>query len=354
MLGKLFVAIVVVAIAYVAEEIHRRHWYYHTLNRDDFQFTPQLIEHTVPTTYYDEGKLGDVLDKFDDRFHLYRLKEGQTFEFNTSKIEFPVLAHKVPKKMRPQSTLCSPPFHIETEEPVEVNTSQIFGQEGWYASFAKMSRQDAEYMFNTLKLPMSFQDTEKEHGFISNFDKPLLTSPIHAAPTVLSMAVQLIGSKSWVFVPNKEYEGEFGFSAVPVASVMRPQRVPKRFNSYLYTSQPGDVLFFPEAWGHIVYTHPGPCVLMNFRNIIPMNFLRQPINFITAIVNAFLFGTPPTAVDNAGQKNEWPAVGADWVKHIGKTIDKTLCPDGDLTEFDKYMVNYIKTNVDNKGVNKRD
>ena len=92
-------------------------------------------------------------------------------------------------------------------------------------------------------------------------------------------------------VPPEDYTAEDGFSAVPAASTLRPQRAPKRqFAAYEYTSEPGDVLFFRESWGHVVYTHKGPNIMINYRNIIPNNFLRQPITFLTALINALVLG----------------------------------------------------------------
>mmetsp|Transcript_4788 Transcript_4788/g.7286 ORF Transcript_4788/g.7286 Transcript_4788/m.7286 type:complete len:347 (-) Transcript_4788:168-1208(-) len=340
MYRKLLICAFFALLAYLANEYLRRHWLFIYPHPSDFQHTAKIIERPIPTTYYDIDKLGDVLTTWDDSFQLYRVRDGQKFEFDyMNTIKFPVLAHRIPEKMRPQSTLCSPPFHIH-EPPVEKNTTDIFSDPGWYASFAKMSPKDAETMFNLLKLPFSVSESEKEHGFISNFNKPMLTSPIHATPMVLSMAVQLIGSKSWVFVKPDDYRGDDMWSAMPVASTMRPQRVPKgEFEVWFYTSQPGDVLFFPESWGHIVYTHPGPCVLMNYRNLIPNNFLRQPITYMTALLNQLLFGRPPTQKTD---KNEWPAPEMRFNQEIAKRIDDALCSNNSLTPFDKSMLDYIR------------
>lgn len=146
-------------------------------------------------------------------------------------------------------------------------------------------------------------------------------------------------------VPPKTYLGDDGFRAVPQASVLVPQKVPeKAFDVYLYTSQPGDVLFFSESWGHLVYTHTGPSLMINYRNMVPQNFLRQPITFITALLNHLILGK---AADTNKQTNTWPVT--DDVSFVGdclKKMQKVLCPNGDTTTFDKSFVSWLHSRVD--------
>ena len=58
---------------------------------------------------------------------------------------------------------------------------------------------------------------------------------------------------------------------------------------YVYTSEPGDVLFFPESWGHAVYTYEGPSVMVNYRKMVVGNFLRQPVTWLEALIGNVFF-----------------------------------------------------------------
>lgn len=125
-----------------------------------------------------------------------------------------------------------------------------------------------------------------------------------------------------------------------MASVLVPQKAPNpsiKQDMYIYTSQPGDILFFQESWGHLVYTHTGPSLMINYRNMVPQNFLRQPITYFTAMFNHLVFGAG--LVDNNKETNTWPKAELPFVEEsIGK-LNKVVCPaDGELTEFDKSMI----------------
>lgn len=80
------------------------------------------------------------------------------------------------------------------------------------------------------------------------------------------MAIQFTGSKTWIFFSNEDYLAKDGFGAIPAAPIALPRRVPTRpVNMYVYHSRPGDILFFPECWAHIVWTHAGPNFMLNYR-----------------------------------------------------------------------------------------
>ena len=142
------------------------------------------------------------------------------------------------------------------------------------------------------------------------------------------------------------YLSEDGFRAVPTASVLVPQKAPNPNipqDMYIYTSQPGDVLFFQESWGHIVYTHPGPSLMINYRNMVPLNFLRQPITYFTAMFNHITFGK---AVDDNKHTNTWPVTDLTFVDECMKKLKGAVCPNGDLTTFDKEMIKLLHSKVD--------
>ncbi len=74
------------------------------------------------------------------------------------------------------------------------------------------------------------------------------------------MAVQYSGKKTWLFFTPKLFDKD-GAASSSLYLTKAPNEL---YDIYVYTSQPGDVLFFAESWGHIVYTHAGPNVMVNF------------------------------------------------------------------------------------------
>jgi len=151
------------------------------------------------------------------------------------------------------------------ERRYHVNVSTILQQKGeWFSTFAKLeSGQFMKKLWKVLGLSFFLKEIEIEQAFISNFESGLLTAPYHGAPMFLSLAVQYLGSKTWLFIPPEDFLSDEGFRSVPAVPFLKPQRAPKNnYKMYVYHSRPGDLLFFPESWGHIVYTHPGPNMMV--------------------------------------------------------------------------------------------
>lgn len=336
-------------LAYGFQVFIRRHWYFAVIKPEDFAHKQNFIEREIETVYYEPGKLGEVLPKWVDGFKLYRVKEGMKYEFDYRTVpDSQILAHKLPEDLDdlgPESFFCKRKFDMN--RPETINMSQVYTEPGWYASFSRVSRQAASDLWDTLNLPFEVKESEMEHGFFSNLASPTVTSPVHGAPMVNSMAIQFVGSKSWLFFPPSVYLSEEGFRATPAASVLVPQKSPNpnmKHDLYIYTSQPGDVLFFQESWGHLVYTHPGPSLMINYRNLVAQNFFRQPITYFTAIFNHLVFGA---AADTNTETNTWPVPeNLNFVDMVLKKLRAATCPNGVITEFDKSMIELMHAKLD--------
>ena len=86
--------------------------------------------------------------------------------------------------------MCKPCFD-PSRAVQEVDTSTIFRENGYYASFAKISDDAVEILWNMMKFPFDVATTVLEHAFISNLKEPMVTAGIHANPSTSSMAVQV-------------------------------------------------------------------------------------------------------------------------------------------------------------------
>jgi hypothetical protein len=127
------------------------------------------------------------------------------------------------------------------------------------------------------------------HGFISNFKESIITAVIHANPLSSSLMVQYLGSKTWLFFSSQDYNSNNGFRATPNALFSVPTKAPREsVEAFPYTSQPGDFLFFQESWAHMVLTHAGPNIAINYRQFSTRNVMRDPLMFVHALLNRFL------------------------------------------------------------------
>ena len=69
---------------------------------------------------------------------------------------------------------------------------------------------------------------------------------------VLCNTVQFVGKKTWIFYPPSVYRGANFMSAFQTDGHVFPRRAPSEpYDVYVYTSRPGDVLFFDDNWVHI-------------------------------------------------------------------------------------------------------
>lgn len=143
-------------------------------------------------------------------------------------------------------------------------------------------------------------------------------------------------------------------------------------------------MFFPECWGHSVYTYKGPNFMLNYRSFWKGNFLYQPLTWTSAaFFNLFFFfdllfkymltSNKPVAAD-LGAKKPFTSVPKtihkDYKGNILKVPKKNptdadlvefptnglkekisgmfaeMCEkEGALTDFDKQMIDIMQTEV---------
>jgi hypothetical protein len=125
-----------------------------------------------------------------------------------------------------------------------------------------------------------------------------------------------------------------------------PDAGPEDMEVYVYTSQPGDVLFFQESWGHLVYTHKGPSLMINYRNMIPKNVLRQPVTFFHALLNHLFLGI---ASNNNKVTNTWPDKSISFAQQCTQKLYAAVCPPPGSqpeTSFDRELIKFLHSRVD--------
>ncbi len=59
--AKVILFVASIAVAWVANEIRRKHWAFNNVKVADFQHIPNMTENEIPTTYYSKGDLKELL-----------------------------------------------------------------------------------------------------------------------------------------------------------------------------------------------------------------------------------------------------------------------------------------------------
>jgi len=105
--------------------------------------------------------------------------------------------------------------------------------------------------------------------FLSNYAERLRTATAHAAP-IKSLATQMTKTKTWDFINPKvakEYSAVYEKSGVTLLGMMSQNqtKVLEKIPHYQVTTHPGEGLYFPEFWIHIVTSDGGMNLMTNWR-----------------------------------------------------------------------------------------
>ena len=104
-------------------------------------------------------------------------------------------------------------------------------------------------------------------SFASNFPRNRVSSGSHSA-IVVSMAYQLVGTKKWILHSQAESTLDY---VIKTSWIMLPNCVQNYLEGmkrpFVAVTNPGDILFFPLMWQHLVYTDAGPSVMTNIRKV---------------------------------------------------------------------------------------
>lgn len=348
-MSKVVKAILVVFCAYVARTVLQQTWFYRTIQLKDFENNAPYTILEIPTTYFSHKHLNEVLNGWykSDRpyLHLYRMKDPQNFVVDLSSINSPTLARRYdPNCKYNESAVCRMCFASDADS---IQVRDILGQNAsdYYASFAKLSDAVAiSALFDRLEIPgIDQKKIGFEHAFISNFERDIITAPWHANVMSSSLAIQFVGSKTWLFAaPEVTLNPDYFWSSIG-AGVVTPIQSPRRpYELYVYKSQPGDLLFFSEAWAHTVNTHSGPNVMINFRSLEFRNILRAPILWLHGLINSRLY---PNQRPNTADSKERDFKNAlyDYMQNAVSVTCGSKERDGGNSVWDEEMARLLRS-----------
>eukprot|EP01036_Dinobryon_divergens_P029191 gene29191-38258_t len=212
--ARIFLFGVVAFASYGAKYLFREPWMHAMdITEEDFSKRSNFTVKTFPTTFYEKGKLGDVLNGWDPNSgaHLYRLVPGSDFSFDFNIVNSDARAKERLPECVHESTLCEPCFgynHTTVNAADILNDNQ--GGREFYAAFAKLEDFTAvSKLWDILQLPgIPVEKMVIEHAFVSNFKTPF------------------VGKKTWIFYPPSVYRGANFLSSFQTDGHVFPRRAP--------------------------------------------------------------------------------------------------------------------------------
>jgi hypothetical protein len=354
--------------------IYQRNWSINPVVQDfqHWRTNTTWIRKTIPTTYYEYGELSTVMPDDvwlhgynDEGVRLYRQKgPNPGFDIDLSKIKGEIRV----KQVRPDcvdkrgavfgcyNTSCLIPGYKALVREARAEDVLMVESSTSYASFTEFPDSITDELVRKMKdFPLDWRSATKETSFLSNLPERIITAPLHSNPVATSMSIQFVGKKDWLFFDPYDFYKNDGFRGTPMNVVTIPSGAPRadKMEYYLYTSQPGDILFLPANFAHVVATHAGPNIMANLRKfslkrIIPFGFHTE--NLIHSLFNMFMFPqVDQTAVEYEGintDGNEAIHKGAFGVPE--KVFNKktftqmdALCNDWDPTNIDIKLLELI-------------
>jgi hypothetical protein len=203
---------------------------------------------------------------------------------------------------------------------------------------------DAEELTRVLKNPpKDKQDLEVKvtTSFVSDFPEAMISSGSHAAMAV-SGAFQLFGTKIWIMHNMEESDGEYWFRTswryFPVCLSDWFKQIKK---PWVAVTNPGDILYFPMAYQHFVFTPKGLNFMTNIRKAFKPSgaYIRERFNWkqlakIAAdkiIIKGFQRGNPRDSAAELGAKAVLRATAEKFttaeekaqIKHLGQRLMST-------------------------------
>lgn len=106
--------------------------------------------------------------------------------------------------------------------------------------------------------------------FLGNPSDHKVTASFHSNNFEESSTLQLVGEKIWLLMPRESFYGRFRAVAIGAYNAIANTCIDDLAKTPLQAVRtgPGDVLRFPKAYPHHIYSLAGPNIMINFRNFV--------------------------------------------------------------------------------------
>lgn len=177
-----------------------------------------------------------------------------------------------------------------------------------YAGFKSLNYSDFEHLQDDILL--NLEDFSRTDIFLGHPSDDKVTASFHSNNFEKSSTLQLVGEKIWLMMPRESFFDRFGAVAIGAYNAITNPCTEDLAQVPLQAVRtgPGDILRFPKAYPHHIYSLKGPNIMVNFRNfeLNPFN-PRDVIAMITQVLVVkpnMLFETCP---DMFEENNQPPA-----------------------------------------------
>lgn len=146
-------------------------------------------------------------------------------------------------------------------------TTQKDGCVDVYAGFKSLNYSDYSPLANA---ELELKDYMRTDIFIGRPKVPKVTASFHSNNFEQSSSLQVMGDKIWLLMKPRDYFEVFGAYALGAynAAFSVCLNDLERVELQAVHAKPGDLLRFPKAWTHAIYSLPGPNMMINFRQFV--------------------------------------------------------------------------------------
>ena len=178
--------------------------------------------------------------------------------------------------------------HVGTDDKLKCSMNNLMRKDercaGYYTGFKSLNFSNYLAFNNSNFNIEQFVRTDLFLGYLTS-DK--VTATFHSNSFEKSQTVQLVGEKVWLLMRPEDYFSVFQAYALGAynAAYNLCSKDLEKVEILTVHTHPGDILIFPKAWAHHIYTRAGPNIMITFRRdeIHPWK-LRDLVAVATQIV----------------------------------------------------------------------
>lgn len=181
------------------------------------------------------------------------------------------------------------PYALDTSNRVYCSLNDIVEEKdkckNMYAGFRSLNYSDY--------LPLNTSDTDlngitRSDIFIGYPATTQVTASFHSNNFEKSTTVQIVGEKVWLTMRPEDYHGTIGAYTIGAYNAALNVCVNQLENIVMQTVRtgPGDILSFPKAWPHHIYSIAGPNIMINFRSVEVRFEPRDILSVLSTVVGS--------------------------------------------------------------------
>jgi len=220
-------------------------------------------------------------------------------------------------------------------------TAEIVNKYSSFRSF--LTTEQIEAVMPDVMRDVEGMKIKRDTNFVSNFTHDVITATMHAAILIKSWSLQCEGTKRWLLW---DAAGNDALKAITMPSLI-PGKLSERhvfmsgIKIYTGVMGPGDLMYFPPSWMHVVETAAGPNIMINLRQLAMKDSFRlNPIHTAFALIIR-AFDTIKETMEKAGDHFS-PIDSRNGLEHRVKTYWRSVFQDKPESEFLKYVFTKMK------------